>query len=76
MSLRQPQTSLRIPRGRAVSLLTPLDRLNAGECKRGGPRVILQASFTRMQRPFLGGERAVAVEWNNDAQNRDSQKAD
>ena len=74
MSLRQPQASLRVRRGRLVSLFTPLGRLNAGECRRGGPRVILQASFTRMQRPFLCHKRAVAVERNTDARDRESQK--
>ena len=74
MSLRQPQASLRVPRGRLVSLFTPRGRLNAGECRRGGPRVILQASFTRMQRPFLCHKQPVAVERNTDAQNRESQK--
>jgi hypothetical protein len=38
MSLRQPQAFLRVPRGRLVSLFTPRSRLNAGECRRGGPR--------------------------------------
>ena len=38
MSLRQPQASLRVRRGRLVSLFTPLGRLNAGECTRDGPR--------------------------------------
>ena len=38
MSLRQPQAFLRVPRGRLVSLFTPLGRLNAGECERAGPR--------------------------------------
>ena len=75
MSLRQPQASLRAPRGRLVSLFTPLGRMNAGECGRDGPRVILQASFTRMQRPFLCHKRAVVVEWTNDARDRDSQMA-
>ena len=70
MSLRQPQASLRVRRGRLVSLFPPCGRLNAGECRRGGPRVILQASITRMQRPFLCHKRAVAVEWNTDARSR------
>ena len=70
MSLRQPQAFLRVPRGRLVSLLTRFGRLNAGECKRGVPRVILQASFTRMQRPFLCHKRAVTVERTNDARSR------
>ena len=56
-----------------MSLLTRFGRLNAGECRRGGPRVILQASFTRMQRPFLCIERAVAVERTNDARSRVSE---
>ena len=38
MSLRQPQAFLRVPRGRLVSLLTPLGRLNAGECDGAAPR--------------------------------------
>ena len=70
MSLRQPQAFLRVPRGPLVSLLTHYRPLNAGECKRGGPRVILQAGFTRMQRPFLCHKRAVAVERTNDARSR------
>ena len=71
MSLRQPQACLRVPRRPFVLLFTPLSLLNAGECRRGGPRVILRAGFTRMQRPFLCHKRAVAVERTNDAQNRE-----
>ena len=71
MSLRQPQACLRVPRRPFVLLFTPLSLLNAGECRRGGPRVILQASFTRMQRPFLCHKRAVAVERNTDVPDGD-----
>ena len=58
-----------------MSLFTPFGRLNAGECKRSGPQRRDTSGFTCMQRPFLGGERALAVERTNDVRSRFTESA-
>ena len=73
MSLRQPQPFLRVPRGRLVSLLTSFARLNARECGRAGPRASRHNRLQCTQRPFLCGERALAVERTNAGAYGDSQ---